>query len=134
MSIILVPTEIRDGQLKSINFEVFTTARKLADETNMKAAALLLGEDVGSLTEIPGKYGIDQVLTVEDPKLGKLSPDCFAAAISEAAKQKDAKIILMGATNLGKDLMARVAFNLDTTLAQDIMDYKVDGDKVTFSK
>jgi electron transfer flavoprotein alpha subunit len=132
MSTILVVTEIRNGQLKNINYEVFAAANKLAEETNLNVTALLLGSNLDQLPETPGKYGIKQVIIVEDAKLQKYSPDCYAAAVSEVARQKDAKIILMGATNLGKDLMARVAFNLDTSLAQDCINFKVEGNEVIF--
>lgn len=132
MATILVLTEIRDGQLKAINHEVFSAAKKLAEQTNSGVSALLMGASVEGLAEAPGKFGIEQVLVVQDPKLEKYSPDCYAAAAAEAAKQKGADIILMGATNMAKDLMARVAHNLDTTLAQDVVDYKVDGDQISF--
>jgi electron transfer flavoprotein alpha subunit len=132
MSTILAVTEIRDGQIKSINQEVYTAAKKLAGETNQSVTTLLLGSDLAALAEMPGKYGIDQVAIVEDNKLERYSPDCYAAAVSEVAGQKDAAVILMGATNMGKDLMARTAFNLNTTLAQDIVSFKVEGGQVSF--
>lgn len=132
MSTVLVVTEIRDEQIKSINHEVYTAAKKLSQETNQGVTALLLASNAGQLAEIPGKYGIDQVVIIEDLKLEKYSPDCYAAAVSEVARQKSAAIILMGATNMGKDLMARAAFALDTTLAQDIINFKVDGEQVNF--
>jgi electron transfer flavoprotein alpha subunit len=132
MSSILVVTEIRDNQLKSINYEAFTAAKKLSKETNLNVIALFVGSNVSELAKNPGKYGVDQSIVVEDAKLEKYSPDCYADAVSEVAKRKDAKIILMGATNLGRDLMARVAFNLDTTLAQDSTGFKVEGDQVIF--
>ena len=132
MSTILVVTEIRDGQIKSINHEVYSAAKKLAKETNHDAAAVLLGSNLATLAEMPAKYGIDQVVLIEDGKLEKYSPDCYTAAVSEVARQKDAAVILMGATNLGKDLMARTAFNLDTTLAQDIINFKIEGGQVNF--
>jgi electron transfer flavoprotein alpha subunit len=132
MSTILVVTEIRDGQIKAINHEAYSAAKKLAQETNQSVTALLVGSNLTSLAETPAKYGIEQVVLVEDGKLKKYSPDCYAAAVTEVAKQKDAAIIFMGATNLGKDLMARTAFNLDTTLAQDIINFKVEGGQVSF--
>ena len=130
MSTILVVTEIRDRQIKGINYEAYSAAKKLAQDTNQSVTALLLGSNIASLAEIPAKYGIDQVVLVEDPKLDKYSPDCYAAAVSEVARQKDAAIILMGATNMGKDLMARAAFELDTALAQDVVTFKVDSGQV----
>ena len=109
MSTILVVSEIRDNQLKSINFEIFNASKKLAEKTNLNLIALLIGANVNQLGKVPGKYGISQTIVIEDTKLDRDSPDCYTAAISEIARQKDAKIILMGATNMGKDLMKKTS-------------------------
>jgi len=134
MSTILVITEIREGQLKNINNEIFTAANQLAKETNHSVTAMLLGANVGSLAQQPGEYGIENVVVVEDAKLEKYSPDCYAVAVAEVAKQKSAEVILMGATNMGKDLMARVASILDTTLAQDVISFRTEGREIIFTR
>lgn len=134
MSTILVATEIRQGELKSINLEVFTAAVKIAKEINLTTTALLSGKNAASLAEIPAKYGIENTVVVEDAKLEKYSPDCYAAAIAETARQKGAKVILMGATYTGKDLMSRAAQILDTALAQDCTAYRVEGGALRFTR
>jgi electron transfer flavoprotein alpha subunit len=134
MSSILVVTEVRDGQLKPINHEVFTAALKLGNSKNLSVTALILGTDVNELTDEPGKYGVKQVIVASDSKLAKYSPDCFAAAVVEIAKQKNPEIILMGATNMGKDLLARVAQALNTTLAQDVTAIRVEGDEIIYTR
>ena len=72
MSTILVVTEIRDGQLKNINYEVFAAANKLAEKTNLNVAALLLGSNLSQPAEIPGKYGVKQVIIAELEVLGSI--------------------------------------------------------------
>jgi len=134
MSTILVATEILDNQLKSINHQMFTAARQIAKEMNLSTTAVLLGTNLDSFTEIPGKFGIENTVVVEDSKLAKYSPDCHAAAIAEIARQRNAGVILMGATYTGKDLMSRVAQILDTSLAQDCISYRLDGGKLLFKR
>jgi electron transfer flavoprotein alpha subunit len=134
MSTIIVATEIREGQLKSINQQIFTAAVQIAKELNLSTSAVLLGTQLDSLSDIPGKFGIQNTIVVEDPKLSEYSPDCYAAAITEVARQKKASIILMGATYTGKDLMARVAQLLDSALAQDCIGYRVEGGKLLFKR
>jgi electron transfer flavoprotein alpha subunit len=134
MSTIIIATEIREGQLKSINNQIFTAAGQMAKEMNLSTTAVLLGTQLDSLSEIPGKFGIQNTLVVEDNKLAKYSPDCYAAAIAEVARQKNASVILMGATYTGKDLMARVAQILDTALAQDCIGYRMEGGKLIFKR
>lgn len=134
MSTILVATEIRDGQLKSINHQIFTAAVKMAKEMNLTTTAVLCGTNLGALADIPAKYGIPNTVLVEDAKLEKYSADCHAAAIAEVARRKSAAVIVMGATYSGKDLMARVAQILDTSLAQDCTAYRVESGRLIFKR
>ncbi len=63
-------------------------------------------------------------------RLSKSDTHAFAEAVAKCVQ--DAKIVLMGATAMGKDLMARVAEHLDVPLAQDCIGYRVAGSKVVF--
>lgn len=134
MASILVVTEIRDGQLKTTNFEVLTAAHTLARETGGTVTALLMGSQAESLASSVGSYGASAAVVVEDSKLEKYSADCYAAVVAAVAKEKSADVILMSATFMGKDLMARVAQLLNTALAQDCIDFRVDGDTILFKR
>lgn len=135
MSTILVATEIQNGKLKSINNEVFTAAKQMAAETGHSVTGLFLGDSgLEALAEAAATYGIDHAILVESSQLAKFSPDVHAAAIAQAARQKDAAVILSGATFLSKDLMARVAQALDTGLVQDCVKFSVNGSDITFTR
>lgn len=134
MATILVVTEIRDNKLKTIDYEVFTAAAKMAQETNGSVTALLMGPGADSLAPGVGKYGVSSAVVVQDSKLEKYSADCYAAAAAAVAKEKNADVILMSATFMGKDLMARVAQLLSTALAQDCIGYRVEGDVIHFKR
>ena len=135
MSTILVATEIQNDQLRSINNEVFTAAKQMSAETGHSVTALFLGEaGLEALAEAAGTFGVDNVVLVENSQLAKFSPDVYAAAITEVARQKDAAVILSGATFLSKDLLARVAQSLNTGLVQDCVKFSVDGGQITFTR
>ncbi len=134
MSNILIVTEIGDGKLKTVNNEMFTAAQKLANETGGAATALFLGENVAGLAEAAGKYGVSKALVIEDAKLAKFSPDVYANAIADAARQVNASTVVMAATFTGKDLTARAAMLLDAGLAQDCVGFRVDGEQVYFTR
>ena len=135
MSTILVAAEIQDGQLKSITKEVLTAARHLAQDMNSSVTALLIGGGgLESQAESVGKYGVENVAIVTDGKLEKYSPDSYATVIAEVARQKNASAILMGATYTSKDLMARAAQILETGLAQDCTQFRVEGSDIMFTR
>ncbi len=134
MSNILVIYEIREQKIKKISFEATSAANQLAKEINGSVSVLLIGSTIQSLLDEPGKYGAQRIYVVDKPELEKHSPDVFADIIAKCIKEIDASFIFMGASALGKDIMPRVAFQLDSSLAQDIIDFKVSDGKLTFNR
>ncbi|UCF63637.1 MAG: electron transfer flavoprotein subunit alpha/FixB family protein [bacterium] len=134
MSNILVIYEIREKNIKKVSFEATTAANLLARQLSGKVSALLLGSNLGSLTDKPGVYGAEKVYTIDNPALEKHSPDVFAHLISETAKEIGATHIIMGATAMGKDIMPRVAFRLNCPLVQDIIGLEVQNNKVSYQR
>lgn len=134
MSRVLVVSEIRDHQLKSINFEAYSAAHKIAEQLNLNLTTILLGKGIEDLAQIPAKYGVKEVYLVDDPRLEKFSADQYAKVIAEAAGKLDARMVFMGASSMGKDLLPRVAHLLNSTLAQDVVEFGFEGQSVWFKR
>ena len=135
MSTILVVTELFEGEIRSVSRQVYTAAVQMGQETGQPVTALMLGGDgLEALAEVPGTYGVAKTVLVADPKLAQYSPDTYAAVIAQVARAQEAGVVLMGASVTGKDLMARVAQLLDTSLAQDCVSFRIDGGKVLFTR
>ena len=135
MSTILVVTELFEGEIRSVSRQVYTAAVQMGQETGQPVTALMLGGgNLEALAEDPGAYGVAKTVLVEDPKLAQYSPDAYAAVIAQVARAQEAGVVLMGASVTGKDLMARVAQLLDTSLAQDCVSFRIDGGKVLFTR
>lgn len=129
---VLVFAEQRGGALRKVSFEMVTTGRKLADEIGGECAAVVVGDGVEGLASELGAYGADKVFVVDDPKLGDYVPDLYAQAVSEVAK--DAKILIGGASAMGKDLFPRIAARLDTAMVSDCTKFEIDGDTLVSSR
>ena len=134
MATILVVSEIRDGQLKKVNFETYSAARQLAEQINGTVVALLMGENLSQIQNVPANYGVAKVVLVEDAKLAKYTPDGYAAVAAQVAKQLGADFVWMPATAMGKDLMPRIATLLNATTAQDVVQFRVDGNTVVYTR
>ncbi|RMG68313.1 MAG: electron transfer flavoprotein subunit alpha/FixB family protein [Calditrichaeota bacterium] len=134
MATCLVVSEIRDNQLKNVNWEAFTAARQLAEQLGLTPAAVLLGSGVEGLAEAPARYGMERTYVVDDARLANYSGDCYAAAVAEVARQTEAQVVLMAATAMGKDLLPRVAYRLGTTTAQDVIQFRVENGEVIFTR
>jgi electron transfer flavoprotein alpha subunit len=134
MGNILVVAENAGGKLKSVSYEVFTAAKQIAETLNSEVTALVFGQDAAKLGNEAGEYGISNVIAIESDKLQKYSPDVAAHAVAAAAKEVNADVVIAAATFTGKDLMPRVAMLLDSALAQDCVNYKVENGKLVLTR
>jgi electron transfer flavoprotein alpha subunit len=116
---ILVYLEKRGNNLRTAGLEAVSAARKLADVSGGKLIALLLGTNLDSFTGDIEKYGADQILLAENQDLEGYTPDGHRTAIIAAMEETGAKLVLMAATALGRDLAPAVAAKLNAALLPD---------------
>lgn len=119
MSNILVFVEQRDGELKKVSFENLSLARKLAQEKDLEHIAVLIGSKVADLAQNLSKYGAKNVTVYQSDKLSFYNSEAYSKILADAVQEHNAKIVLLGATAMGKDLAPRIAARLDAALATD---------------
>ena len=118
--------EQRQGELQSTVLELVSEGRKLADDLGVELAGLLVGDQVEGLAKEIGAYGADKVILVDDPALKDYTTDAYADVICRAVMDKKPEIVLIGATNIGRDLGPRCAARLHTGLTADCTHLDVD--------
>ena len=118
--------EQRQGELQSTVLELVSEGRKLADDLGVELAGLLVGDQVEGLAKEIGAYGADKVILVDDPALKDYTTDAYADVICKAVMEKKPEIVLIGATNIGRDLGPRCAARLHTGLTADCTHLDVD--------
>lgn len=126
---VMVFCEQREGVMNQTSFELLSEGRKLADDLGVELWGLLLGSGVGDLAKQPGGYGADKVFVVDDPLLEPYTTDAYTKVITEVVKEKRPEILLIGATNLGRDLGPRIAARLHTGLTADATHLDIDTKK-----
>ncbi len=124
--------ESRDGALRKVAFETVTAARKAADAAGGgEVHALVLGAPgIAAKAEALGRYGADLVVAVEDPALGRYSPEVFAATAAERLRAGAFRAAFFPASAQGRDLAPRIAAHLGVSLASDVTDFEIQGDAV----
>ena len=127
MSTILVFAEQRNGEIKKIAFENITIAKKLAAEIGANIVAVLIGNSVSGLAGELEKYGVEKVVAYQDSKLENYSAEGYAKVMTDAIKENQAGVVILGATAMGKDLAPRVAATVNGALATDVVSVEVDG-------
>ena len=121
--------EQRQGALMSTDFELVSEARKLADELGCEVTGLLLGDNVESIAKELGGYGADKVLVCESPLLKDYTTDAYAKVVCDMVNEYKPEVLLIGATNIGRDLGPRCAARLHTGLTADCTHLDVDVEK-----
>mgnify|MGYP000033017374 CR=1 FL=1 len=120
--------EQRQGALMSTDFELVSEARKLADELGCEVTGLLLGDNVDGIAKELGGYGADRVYYIDSPLLKDYTTDGYAKVLCDLIMEKKPEIMLIGATNLGRDLGPRCAARLHTGLTADCTHLDIDMD------
>lgn len=116
---ILVYVEIRGGKVRQAGLEAVCGARKLADLTGGKVTALMLGQSLDEAAALVEKYGVDRILVANDPIFGGYSPEGYREAVLAGVQECGAKVVVMTATSLGRDLAPSVAASLGAGLLPD---------------
>ena len=124
MTTILAVLEQRDGVLRKISHEIVTGAARLGGGT-VEAVVCAAGPVKGA--EQIGAYGADKVVTLSNAAFEKYSPEGYAQAIADRARQGGCRAIVFGASATGKDLAPRVAAKLGVGVAADLTDLAADG-------
>ncbi|MGH7700487.1 MAG: electron transfer flavoprotein subunit alpha/FixB family protein [Gemmatimonadales bacterium] len=126
MSAVLAVCEQRDGTLRKVSHEVVTGARRIADGLNGTVDALVAGAGAVQGTDRLGRFGADQVVTLEGAAFGRYAPEGFAQAVADRVRAGTYGVVVFPASATGKDLAPRVAARLDVPLAQDVTDVAVE--------
>ena len=125
---VMVFGEVRDGRLAAITTELLGCGRKLADELGQEVICLLVGDEVSNLAQEAVSFGADKVYVANDPLLKDYRTEAYASVADKIARQVMPRIILLGQTDIGRDLGPRLAFRLETAVTTDCIDLAVDAD------
>ena len=116
---VLVYTESEQGTFKKTAFEVASYAKAVADQMGTSVTAIAINTtDTSALSN----YGIDKVLQVNHSDLNAFSANAYASAISQAAKQENAEIIVVSSSADSKYLAPIVAINLEAGYASNVVE------------
>ena len=118
--------EQRNGELMPTDFELVSEARRLADEMGCRVTGVLLGDGIENVAKILGGYGADEVIVCDDPLLKVYTTDAYTKVLCDLVNEYKPAAMLIGATNIGRDLGPRCAARLHTGLTADATHLDVD--------
>ena len=131
---ILAFAEQRDGVIKKSSLEAAQAAAGLASKAGGTCTGLVVGSGVAAQASELGAYGLGRVIAVDQPDLARHSNTAVAKVIAEIAKRESADVVVLSASQTGKDLAPRVAVKLDAGLAADCVALALDGASIVCTR
>jgi electron transfer flavoprotein alpha subunit len=125
---IAVFCETRDEKLLPIAAEGLGAGRKLADALGQDLAAVLIGSGAAAIAPQAITYGAAKVYVVDDPLLKDYQTDGYLKVMEKVVRQIAPAIIILGQTDIGRDLAPRLAFRLGSAATLDCVDLAIDPD------
>lgn len=118
---VLVYVEINKGRVKKASLECVNYASKIAELTQTSVAAIVNQADANQLEEI-GKAGASKILSMNDAHI-QSDAMLITAAVEQAAKAENAKVIVFAFDINGKAVAPRLSAKLKAGLVAGAVDY-----------
>ncbi len=125
---IWVFAEAKDGKLKSVDYELLSRGRELADTLKTELCAICFGHNISEVEQLIA-YGADKVYLTDDPALANHQEDFYTWELARLIEEHKPEIVLAGATSLGRSFIPRVAAILKTGLTADCTELEIDTER-----
>jgi electron transfer flavoprotein alpha subunit len=120
---ILVIVETKDGVASPIAGELFGATKLVSDWLNQPVSAVVIGDAAGAEAGALGKFGASTVYT---SNAAAVTASELASVVEAAAKLHQPSFIILGETNLGRDIAPILAAKLHTAAVTDVVALRLE--------
>ncbi|MFZ0452363.1 MAG: electron transfer flavoprotein subunit alpha/FixB family protein [Ignavibacteriaceae bacterium] len=124
--------EQRNGKPADVSFELLSKGRKLAGNLNGKLKSVVIGSNVIDIAKETFRYGAEEAIIIDNPELHNYLTMPYSRILNELVEKYKPRIVLFGATVIGRDLAPRVASHTKSGLTADCTDLQISD--VTYLK
>ena len=117
--------EQRSGKPADVSFELLCKGRKLASAMSGKLISVVIGDGVQDLAKETFRFGADEVLLVDHPELKDYRTLPYSRILKELVQEHQPRVVLFGATIVGRDLAPRVASATRSGLTADCTNLQI---------
>jgi electron transfer flavoprotein alpha subunit len=117
------------GQVQPAAWEALGAAKSFGS-----TAAVIFGSGLDALTKTAFEFGVDEVLTADDPGLQDYRAEAYASTLSALASSRGPDLILLPTTSRTRELAAMTAIDLNTGVLVDVTALTMDGDKLVATR
>ncbi len=124
--------EQRNGKPADVSFELLSKGQKLAENLKGKLKSVVIGSNVKAIAEETFKFGAEEALVIDNTELHNYLTMPYSRILNELVEKHKPRIVLFGATVIGRDLAPRVASHTKSGLTADCTDLQISD--VTYLK
>ena len=117
--------EQRSGKPADVSFELLSKGRKLAENLSGKLKSIIIGSNVKDIAKETFKYGAEEAIIIDNPELHNYLTMPYSRILNELVEKYKPRIVLFGATVIGRDLAPRVASHTKSGLTADCTDLQI---------
>ncbi len=121
--------EQRNSKPADVSFELLSKGRKLADNLKSSLKAIVLGHNIKPIAEETFKYGAEEAIIVDNEQLAHYLTMPYSRILNELVEKYQPRVMLYGATVIGRDLAPRVASHTKSGLTADCTDLQISNVK-----
>lgn len=129
MAKILIILENAKGKIVGLTKECLTVVQKLAGELEAEVEGVILGQDIGSLAQEAGTYGVKKVYKVDDAQFSGINILYHTRTIEALIKETNPTMVICGASLYGQELVPRLAARFDKAMFASVKSLTFDDDE-----
>jgi electron transfer flavoprotein alpha subunit len=117
--------EQRLGRLEEVSLELLSKGTALSQRIGVALSVVLLGDEVEEIARELVFHGAEKVYLLENAWLRYYQSEAYARLLAGVIKEHEPQVVLIGATEIGKELAPKVAAKLRTGLTAHCIDLYV---------
>ena len=121
-------SELTDGALHSVSYELLGAAKKLAEQRGCEVWTTVLGNIKEEQVKTLFAYGADKVITVCDDRLSAFNDELECSILERLIKKYKPETVLYAASSRGRALAPRLASKLYCGLTADCTGLSTDAE------
>ena len=111
-----------------VTLQLLSRAVDLSRITNAEVCAVVFGHQIDEYIMEYTAHGADRILAVDDPALKSYNAEQYVAIMENLVQERDPDVILIGATDFGREFAPRLAKRLKTGLSADCVGLDITED------
>lgn len=117
--------EQHNGKPADVSFELLSKGRKLAESLKSSLKAVIIGHKVNNIAEETFRYGAEEAIIIDNEQLANYKTIPYSRILNELVEKYKPRVMLYGATIIGRDLAPRVASHTKSGLTADCTELQI---------